>query len=129
MRKIIEATLVTLNGVFEAPNVWATKYFDEEAGASALARLMAADGMLMGRGVYEFFLAAFPHQTGDYAARINSMRKYVVSNTLDEARWNNSTVIRGDLVAQISNLKEEGERDLVMYGHGRLRSATMAEFA
>ena len=79
MRKIIESTLVSLDGVYGDPHIWATEYFDQEAEGYALELLSAAEAMLMGRRTYEFFAAAFPHQTGEYGSRINSIRKYVFS--------------------------------------------------
>src|SRR5215475_3949113 len=100
MRKIIESTLVSVDGVFGDPHIWATEYFDQEAESYALDLLSAADAMLMGRRTYEFFAAAFPHQTGEYGARINSIRKYVFSNTLQAADWANSTIVRGDVGAE-----------------------------
>lgn len=81
MRKIIESTLVSLDGVIGDPQVWAMDYFGKEAQADALERLLASDAMLMGRRTYEVFAQVWPAQTGEYADRINSMRKYVFSST------------------------------------------------
>jgi len=120
MRKIIESTLVSLDGVFGEPHTWATEYFDQEAQSYALELLSVADAMLMGRRTYEFFAAAFPHQTGEYGARINSIRKYVFSNTLKKADWSNSSIIKGDVVAEAAKLKQEEGNDLIIYGHGLL---------
>jgi dihydrofolate reductase len=120
MRKIIESTLMSLDGVFTDPHLWATEYFDQEAQQYALDLLSASDAMLMGRRTYEFFAAAFPHQTGEYGDRINKIRKYVFSNTLKRADWNNSLVISGDVVAEAAKLKEQVGGDLVIYGHGML---------
>jgi dihydrofolate reductase len=120
MRKIIESTLMSLEGVFSDPHIWATEYFDHEAEQHALELLSRADAMLMGRRTYEFFAAAFPHQTGEYGNRINKIRKYVFSNTLKKADWSNSLVISGDVVAEAAKLKEQGDGDLVIYGHGML---------
>jgi dihydrofolate reductase len=120
MRKIIESTLISLDGVFGDPHIWATDYFDQEAERHALDLLSASDAMLMGRRTYEFFAAAFPHQTGEYGDRINKIRKYVFSNTLKKADWSNSLVISGDVVAEAAKLKEQGGGDLVIYGHGML---------
>ena len=64
MRKIIESTLVSLDGVIEDPHLWATEYFDSEAENYALELLSTSEAMLMGRRTYEFFAAAFPHRTG-----------------------------------------------------------------
>src|SRR4029434_4180567 len=120
MRKIIESTLMSLDGVFGDPHIWATEYFDHEAEQYALYLLWASDAMLMGRRTYEFFAAAFPHQTGEYGDRINKIRKYVFSNTLKRADWSNSLVISGDVVADAAKLKEQDGGDLVIYGHGML---------
>ncbi len=120
MRKIVESTLVSIDGVFGDPHVWATRYFDQEAERYALELLSAADAMLMGRRTYEFFAAAFPHQTGEYGARINGIRKYVFSNTLPRADWNNSSIVKGDVVDEAARLKQQEGKDLIVYGHGLL---------
>jgi dihydrofolate reductase len=120
MRKIIESTVTSLDGVFGDPHIWATEYFDHEAEQHALDLLSASDAMLMGRRTYEFFAAAFPHQTGEYGDRINKIRKYVFSNTLKKADWSNSLVVSGDVVAEAAKLKGQGGGDLVIYGHGML---------
>ena len=120
MRRIIESTLVSLDGVFGDPHTWTMEYFDQEAEKFALELLSGADAMLMGRRTYEFFAAAFPHQTGEYGSRINSIRKYVFSNTLKKADWSNSTIVRGDVVAETAKLKDQEGGVLVIYGHGLL---------
>jgi dihydrofolate reductase len=107
MRKIIESTLVSLDGVIGDPHVWATDYFDSEAEKFALDLLSTSDAMLMGRGTYEFFAAAFPHQTGEYGRRVNEIRKYVFSNTLKKADWSNSSIVSGDVAARAAKLKEQ----------------------
>jgi dihydrofolate reductase len=111
MRKIIESTLVSLDGVFSDPHTWAMEYFDQDAERHALELLLDADAMLMGRRTYEFFAAAFPHQKGDYGRRINSLRK---------ADWTNSSIVAGDVVAEAAKLKQQDGKDLVIYGHGLL---------
>lgn len=120
MRKIIESTLVSLDGVIGDPQVWANDYFDKEAQADALEQLLASDAMLMGRRTYEIFAQAWPALRSEYADRINSIRKYVFSSTLERAEWNNSTIIRGDVAAQVAKLKQQDGQDLVIYGHGPL---------
>ena len=124
MRKIINSAFVSLDGVTEDPSSWAT--FDPDAGEEAAQALRAHDGMLMGRGTYEYFADTMPQQTGPYADAINAIRKYVFSSTLESADWNNSTIIRGDVVSAVTKLKEEDGRDLMMYGYGRL-SRTLLE--
>jgi dihydrofolate reductase len=120
MRKIIESTLVSLDGVVGDPQLWATEYFDREAESYAFELLSTADAMLMGRRTYEFFASAFPHRTGEYGARINSIQKYVFTNTLKNATWSNSSIIKGDVVDETTRLKQQEGKDLVIYGHGLL---------
>jgi dihydrofolate reductase len=120
MRKIIESTLVSLDGVIEDPHLWATDYFNDEAEKHALELLLASDAMLMGRRTYEFFAAAFPHRKGDYGDRINSIQKYVFSSTLQKADWSNSSIVNGDVPAEAAKLKQQTGKDLVIYGHGLL---------
>ena len=120
MRKIIESTLVSLDGVIENPHLWATKYFDSEAEKYALELLSTSDAMLMGRRTYEFFAAAFPHRTGEYGERVNRISKYVFSSTLKKADWSNSSVLEGEVATEVAKLKAQAGRDLVIYGHGLL---------
>ena len=120
MRKIIESTLVSADGVVGSPPLWAMDYRDEEVTRDALERLSGSDAMLMGRGTYELFAATWPGQADDFAHRINTIRKYVFSSTLASADWSNSTLVRGDVVAQVTKIKEQDGRDLALFGHGRL---------
>lgn len=78
MRKIIESTLVSADGVVGSPPLWAMDYRDEEVTRDALERLSGSDAMLMGRGTYELFATIWPGQTDDFAQRINGIRKYVL---------------------------------------------------
>jgi dihydrofolate reductase len=124
MRKIINSAFISLGGVTEDPRSWAI--FDSDAAQDAVRALQAYDGMLMGRGTYEYFADVMPNQTGPYADAINAIRKYVFSSTLDSAAWNNSTIIRADVVTAVTELKQQHGRDLIMYGYGRL-SRTLLE--
>lgn len=120
MRKIIETTLVSLDGVIGDPHVWASEYLDNEARRRPLERLEASDGMLVGRRTYQMFSGMWPHASGPYPERINSTPKYVFSSTLKRAEWSNTTIVRGDVAADAAKLKEQAGRDLVIYGHGQL---------
>jgi dihydrofolate reductase len=120
MRTIVESTLVSADGVIGDPPQWAMGYRDEEVQAEALDRLSGSDAMLMGRGTYELFAATWPAQAGDFADRLNSIRKYVFSSTLEQADWNNSTIVRGDAVAEVTRLKQQAGGELAVYGHGLL---------
>jgi len=119
MRNLTESSFVSLDGVADDPRAWAMSYFDEQAQQIAREALQASDGMLMGRGTYEY-LASMAEQSGPYADAINDIRKYVFSATLEQAGWNNSTIVREDAVAAVRELKQQEGRDLIVYGHGRL---------
>ncbi|MCW3046917.1 MAG: bifunctional deaminase-reductase domain protein [Solirubrobacterales bacterium] len=120
MRRLIESTLLALDGVIGEPRAWASEYFDSEAQEKALEQLMASDAMLMGRHTYEIFFQTWPNISGPYSDRMNGIRKYVFSSTLQDADWNNSTIVRGDVAAEVAKLKHQDGQDLVMYGHGPL---------
>jgi dihydrofolate reductase len=120
MRKIIESTLVSLDGVIGDPHLWAMERFDNDAQKEALEGLQESDAMLLGRRTYEIFAGVWPARTGAYAERLNSMPKYVFSSTLRKAEWNNSTIIQGDVVAEAARLKQQGGKALIIYGHGLL---------
>jgi dihydrofolate reductase len=123
MRKIISSAFVSLDGVTEDPRSWAT--FDSGSAEEAAQALRALDGFLMGRGTYEYFADVMPKQTGPYADAINAIRKYVFSSTLESADWNNSTIVRGDIVGAVTELKHQDGRDLIMYGYGRLNQTLL----
>ena len=124
MRKIINSAFISLDGVTADPRSWAI--FDPDSAEEAVQALKAHDSMLMGRGTYEYFADVMPKQIGPYADAINAIRKYVFSSTLESADWNNSTIIRADVVTAVTELKQQDGRDLIMYGHGRL-SRTLLE--
>ena len=90
---------------------WAKIEFEEALGA---------DAMLLGRRTYEFFAARWPSRTGAYADRLNSMPKYVVSSTLVDPRWSNSTVLKGEVVNEVSKLKQQLSGEVVAYGSREL---------
>ncbi|ETK30910.1 dihydrofolate reductase family protein [Microbispora sp. ATCC PTA-5024] len=120
MRKVIASTYITLDGVIENP-AWTTPFFDDEAVAFAGEQLRAADALLMGRRTYEGFAAAWPTMevTEDSgAAEMNAIRKYVASTTLTDPEWNNTTVLKGDLVEEVAALKAQDGGDILMYGYG-----------
>lgn len=125
MRRIIESTLLSLDGVIGSPHLWASERFDEESRAAALEQLQASDAMLMGRRTYEIFSGLWPSQTGSYAAAINAIRKYVFSSTLTDPDWSNSTIVRGDVVTEVKRMKEQGGKDMIIYGHGPLGAALL----
>ncbi|AGZ41705.1 dihydrofolate reductase family protein [Actinoplanes friuliensis] len=121
MRKLINSTYITLDGVIENP-MWTMPYFDEEAGAFAGSQTDAADALLMGRATYDGFAAAWPARdesdpsTG--AAYFNNVKKYVASTTLTDPTWKNSEVLQGDLVEAVTALKAQDGKDIIQYGYG-----------
>ncbi|MCB0163616.1 MAG: dihydrofolate reductase family protein [Anaerolineae bacterium] len=126
MRRIIVSTYVTLDGVIEAPQKWSLNYFDEEAAKFASEQLSAADALLLGRETYQGFAEAWPSRTGDFADRINSMTKYVISTTLEEPLgWDNSTLIKGDVIKEVDKLKQQPGQDILIYGTGRLANTLL----
>src|SRR5437588_3950886 len=125
MGKLVISENVTLDGVIQDPagvegfrlGGWVGRIGDqgrEEAAKVALDEALGAEAMLMGRRTYEFFAARWPSRSGPLADRLNSLPKYVVSSTLEDPDWNNPTVLRGDVVEEVSKLKQEvkGEVDL-----------------
>jgi dihydrofolate reductase len=121
MRKIIEYTLVSVDGVFAGADI--SGFFDYRDDAyirDGLGQLLACDALLMGRNTYENFAKVWPGRNHPWANRINAMQKYVFSSKLEKAEWNNSTIVRGDVVAEVTRLKQQEGRDLLIYGHGLL---------
>ncbi|HEX6050855.1 MAG TPA: dihydrofolate reductase family protein [Gemmatimonadaceae bacterium] len=128
MRRIINSTYITIDGAVENPHHWPSSG-DSQGKAQAIQTdlLEQCDVVLMGRRTYESFAAAWPNRSGDpYSDRINAMTKVVVSTTLSDPAWNNTTVIRDDVPAALARLKERPGGDIVQYGLGRL-SYTMLE--
>ncbi|MGH9246329.1 MAG: dihydrofolate reductase family protein [Acidimicrobiales bacterium] len=129
MRKLVVSQFVTVDGVMEDPGGaegferggWAFQ-FDRgpEGDAFKLDEVIASDALLLGRVTYGGFAAAWPERTGDFADKFNSMKKYVVSTTLEDPEWNNSTVISDDVAGKIAKLKEQPGGDILVNGSGQL---------
>ncbi|MFB7709939.1 dihydrofolate reductase family protein [Streptomyces sp. NPDC056105] len=131
MGKIVISENVSLDGVVQDPTgdegfrrggwfdrmadkdrlEWTKVEFDEALGSEAL---------LLGRRTYEWFAARWPSRSGAWAERLNALPKYVVSSTLVDLEWNNSTVLDGEVVAEVSKLKQELDGDIVVYASRRL---------
>jgi dihydrofolate reductase len=120
MRRILESTRVSLDGVIGNLQSWGMDYLDADALQAAANQLANSDAMLMGRNTYHALSAAWSTRDGDFADKINAIRKYVISSTLESTEWTNSAILKGDVVAEVTKLKEQGGRDLVVYGHGPL---------
>jgi dihydrofolate reductase len=121
MRRVIEYTLVSIDGVFtETQALGFMDYRDDAYIRDGLGQLMACDAMLMGRTTYESFATIWPGRNHPWAGRLNAIKKYVFSSTLERAEWNNSTILSGDVAAEVTKLKEQNGGDLLVYGHGLL---------
>ncbi|WP_329087236.1 dihydrofolate reductase family protein [Streptosporangium sp. NBC_01469] len=122
MRKIIESTFVTLDGVIGSPEKWGSPYWDKEHAAYGESLFASSDALLLGRVTYEAFAQVWPkmEEAGDEdAGRMNALPKYVASTTLKEATWN-ATIIEGDVAQGITKLKEQPGQNILKYGTGEL---------
>lgn len=121
MRKIINSTYVTLDGVVENPHLWPRLPLGgaEEHDEVQQELLERCDILLMGRRTYDVFAPVWPTRSGDaFSDRINSMRKVVASTTLTNPTWTNTEVVAGGLAERLKELKSERGGDIVQYGVG-----------
>jgi dihydrofolate reductase len=132
MGKIVVTEFVSLDGVMEDPGGsesfrhggWSFEISrGDEGDRFKLDETMASDALLLGRATYEGFAEAWPTRDGEFADKFNTMPKHVVSSTLRDPEWTNSTVVEGDLVDVVARLKEQYERDIVVHGSATLVQA------
>lgn len=119
MRKLVVTEFVSLDGIMENP-AWTFPYWNDEIATFKGEESNASDALLLGRVTYQGFAAAWPQSADEGAAYFNGVRKYVVSTTLDKAEWNNSHIIKGDVVAEINKLKQQDGRDITVHGSATL---------
>ncbi len=124
MRKLVVTEFLSLDGVMEAP-MWTFKYWNDQIADFKGEESAAGDALLLGRVTYEGFAQAWPNSTDEGADYFNNVRKYVVSTTLDKAEWNNSSIIKGRVVEEIRNLKQQDGQNIVVHGSGRLIQTLM----
>ena len=130
MRKIAITEFISVDGVIEDPGGaedfahggWSFNYSDPDGMKFKLDEVAEFDAMLLGRVTYEGFAEAWPDRTDDvgFADKMNSMTKYVVSESLTSADWNNSHIIKGDIAAEVAKLKEGDGGDILVAGSGQL---------
>jgi dihydrofolate reductase len=140
MAKIVITEFVSLDGVAEDPagigefkhRGWTFELDRGDEGEELLARVpiavaeyklretLGTEALLLGRVTYEDFAALWPSRHGEFADKFNSLPKYVVSSTLEDPEWNNSKVLAGDVVEEVSRLKQELDGDIVVHGSIRL---------
>jgi dihydrofolate reductase len=127
MRKLVESTYVSLDGMIAGGDFWAaqSQYRDDRHVAYAAKLLEPAEALVLGRATYEGFAEAWPGQTGDVADKLNSLPKYVASRTLTDARWGPAEILPGDAVAEVAKLKEAGDGTLLKYGTGSFSQALL----
>jgi len=132
MGRIVVTEFVSLDGVMEGPGGgesykhvgWTFKISrGDEGDKFKLDETMSSAALLLGRVTYEGFAKAWPTMKGPFADKFNTMPKYVVSSTLKKPEWNNSTVLKGELAAEISKLKQSVDGDIVVHGSARLVQA------
>lgn len=130
MRKVIVLTFMTLDGVIQAPGGpeedtsdgfkyggWVFPFTDETLGEAIGEQMSKPFDLLLGRKTYEIFASFWPHHESDWPG-VNKARKYVASNTLSTAGWNNSVILKGNIADQINKLKQQNGNDLHVYGSG-----------
>jgi dihydrofolate reductase len=126
MRRIVVTEFLSLDGVMEDPGGaedyvhggWSFKFNDPEGTKFKLDETLASDAMLLGRVTYEGFAAAWPGMEDEvgFAAKMNSMPKYVVSGTLTNPTWNNTTMLNGELAEEVAKLKATEGGDVIVHG-------------
>jgi dihydrofolate reductase len=130
--RIVVTEFVSLDGVMEDPGGsenfkhkgWSFEINRGDEGEKfKLDETLSSEALLLGRVTYEGFAAAWPSRDGEFADKFNTMPKYVVSSTLEDPEWNNSTVLKGDVVEEVAKLRQEQDGDIVVHGSAQLVEA------
>jgi len=125
MGRIVVTEFMSLDGVIEAPGGgedfehggWSFEIDrGEEGDRFKLEEALGSEALLLGRVTYQGFAAAWPSMQGEFADKFNGMPKYVISSTLKDADWNNSTVLDGDVVEEVTELRQRSDGDIVIHG-------------
>jgi dihydrofolate reductase len=130
MRKIVSWLFLSLDGVMEAPEKWVSTYYNDEVDNAIRAEADAADILLLGRRTYEVFAASWPQRTIEddpLADWMNNTPKLVASTTLDSVKWQNSSLIRDDIVEELTNLKQQPGKDILVNGSAMLVRSLLHE--
>lgn len=123
MRKLIVTEYVTLDGITEGFEEWFYPHWDDEIGLVKHAEMFASDTLLFGRVTYQLFAEQWmPTRTDEtgFADRLYNVAKYVVSAHLEQAEWNNSTIIRTNVADEVAKLKQQGDQDILVAGSAKL---------
>jgi dihydrofolate reductase len=136
MGRIVVTEFASVDGVVEDPGGsedfkyggWAFEFKRGEAGDNfKLEETRASDALLLGRVTYEGFANSWPSREGEFADKFNNMPKYVVSSTLSDPDWTNTTVLDGDLADAVARLKQQHEGDIVVHGSVQLVQALIEQ--
>jgi dihydrofolate reductase len=135
LRKLVVSEFVSLDGVMEAPggepghphSGWVIDFIGEEQLRYKLNETLEADALLIGRVTYESFAGAWPKRKGEFADKMNSMRKHVASRTLKDPEWNNTAVISGDVVTEVEKLKQSDGGPILATGSRMLVHTLLGE--
>jgi dihydrofolate reductase len=134
MGRIIVTEFVSLDGVVEAPGGgedfehggWSLEINrGDEGDQFKLDETLGSEALLLGRVTYEGFASSWPSRDGEFADKFNTMPKYVVSSTLENPDWNNTTVLKGDIAQEVAKLKQERSGDIVVHGSPQLVEALL----
>jgi dihydrofolate reductase len=134
MGRIVVTEFVSLDGVMEDPGGsedfkyggWSFEFArGDEGDKFKLDEALKAEALLLGRVTYEGFAAAWPSRSGEFADKFNNMPKYVVSSTMGEPEWNNTTVLEGDVAEAVSKLRQDHAGDIVVHGSAQLVQALL----
>ena len=134
MGRIVVTEFISLDGVIEDPGGsedfkyggWSFEFArGDEGDKFKLDEALDAEALLLGRVTYEGFAAAWPSRSGEFADKFNSMPKYVVSSTLDQPEWNNTTVLDGGVAESVSKLRQDHDGDIVVHGSAQLVQALL----
>ena len=136
MGRIVVTEFISVDGVIEDPGGsedfkyggWSFEFNrGEEGDRFKVDETKASGALLLGRRTYEGFAEAWPSREGEFADKFNTMPKYVVSSTLEEPAWSNSTVLKGDLAEEVAKLKEAHDGDVVVHGSAQLTQALLEQ--
>ena len=124
MRKLIVSEFVTLDGVMEAPggeeghphSGWVFDFMSPDQEKYKLEETLSSEILLLGRVTYEGFAAAWPDRGGEFADKMNTMPKFIVSKTLQDPEWENSTVLEGDVAEEVRKLKDQEGGPILVAG-------------
>jgi dihydrofolate reductase len=134
MGRIVVTEFISLDGVVEAPGGgeefehggWSLEINrGDEGNQFKLDETMSSEALLLGRVTYEGFASSWPSREGEFADKFNTMPKYVVSSTLDDPDWDNTTVLKGDVVEEVAKLKQDQDGEIVVHGSPRLVQALL----